>query len=58
MRVERLAVGETIRATRAAIADLRAAERVNDARAVRRLLSEAIKESRAYINDAKGKLGQ
>lgn len=58
MRIERLAIGETISASRAAISDLRAAGHATDALAVRRLLSEAIKESRAYIYDAKRKLGQ
>ncbi|MBL3554159.1 hypothetical protein [Rhodovulum sulfidophilum] len=58
VRIERLAIGETISASRRAIADMRAAGQANDAMAVRRLLSEAIQESRDYIDDAKDMLGQ
>ncbi len=55
---EQLAIGATISATRRVPGDLRAAGRAEDARAVRLLLSEAIQESRKYIDDAKRALGQ
>lgn len=58
MRIERLAIGQTISVSRAAISDMYAAGQVDEVLKMRRLLSEAIQESRDYIAEAKRKLGQ